>query len=343
MELAPNPRAGLPGTLGAGVVVLIGTIVFGISGNNAYLLSIGSTVAMTSIATIGLGLVIGRAGQLSFGQAGFMALGAYCSAYVTTDWHIPFLLGMLSGAVIAGLVGAGVGFIALRLKGNYLAMATLAAGAIIYGLLSVNSPFGGPNGFTGIPPISIGPIQVISPMDQYVFVCVLLGLVYASCTLLMQTRFGRELAALRDDETGAASVGVNVVARKVQIFTLSAILAGVAGALDAALQTTIAPTLFSPDISLQLFLMVVLGGLGSIPGAVIGTALVLGILQVVPGTGDYALTVMGVAVVVAMAIIPGGIAGFIRWLPALRRIPIKGLRATAHQVATEASPTGPTE
>jgi branched-chain amino acid transport system permease protein len=134
---------------------------------------------------------------------------------------------------------------------------------------------------------------------------------------------------------------VNIVFRKVQIFTLSAVLAGIAGSFDAALQSTIAPTLFSPDVSLQLFLMVVLGGLGSIPGAVIGTALVLGILQVVPGTGDYALTVMGVAVVVAMAVIPGGIAGLVRWLPvAGRRLRSQLTSAGGAQLAGEAAAAG---
>lgn len=312
MELFPRTKATRSGTVSAGLLVLAAFIIFGIVADNAYLLSIGAIVAMTSIATIGLSLVVGRAGQLSLGQAGFMALGAYTSAYATRDWHVTFLLGVLTGALAAGVVGLVVGLIALRLRGNYLAMATLAGGAIIYGLFSVNSPFGGPNGFTGVPAMSVGAIQVTSAMGQYVFTCVVVGIVYLFSIWLVGSRPGRELAALRDDEVGASSIGIHIVARKVQIFTLSAFLGGIAGAIDAALQGTIDPDLFAVSVSLQLFLMVVLGGMGSVPGAIFGTALVLGILQVVPGTGDNALTAMGAIIIGAMIFFPGGLAAILR-------------------------------
>lgn len=312
MELFPRTRTTLSGNLSAGALVLAAFVIYAIVGNNGYLLSVGTTISMTAIAVIGLSLVIGRAGQLNFGQAGFMALGAYLSAWVTRDWHFNFLLGILVGALSAGVVGLLVGVIALRLRGNYLAMATLGTGAIIFGLFSVNSPFGGPNGFSSIPTLALGPLEVTSPMGQYIFCGVALGIVYVFSVWLLSTRFGRELAALRDDEVGALALGIPVVARKVEIFTLSAVMAGIAGSIDAALQTTIDPGLFAISVSLQLFLMVVLGGLGSVPGAVFGTALVLGILQVVPGTGDHALVVMGAAVIVAMTFFAGGLAGILR-------------------------------
>ena len=120
------------------------------------------------------------------------------------------------------------------------------------------------------------------------------------------------MRVLRDDEVGAASLGIKIVSRKVEIFVLCAIFGGIAGALDGALQGTIAPSLFTVSFSIQLFLMMVLGGMGSIPGTIFGTALILGILQVVPGTGDNALVVMGVLVIVAMALFPGGLAGVMR-------------------------------
>lgn len=304
--------------LTVGVLILIGGMALGLLRDNAYFLSVGATVGITAIAAMGLSLLVGGAGQLSFGQAGFMAIGAYSSAYIIKTWHFPFLVGVLIAAIAAAIVGLVVGAIALRLKGNYLAMATLAAGALIYGLLSLDGPLGGPNGFTGIPAIAIGPWQLISPMSQYVFVLVIIAVIYSFCVWIFRTRFGLELAAIRDDEIGAASVGINIVARKVQIFVFSSVLAGIAGAVDASLQTTISPSLFGVSTSIQLFLMVVLGGLGSIPGAILGTVVVLGILQVVSGTGDYALTVMGIAVVAGMAFFPGGIAGIFgsanRWI-----------------------------
>ena len=313
MELFPHSKTTRSGSIGSALFIVALFVSFGIYAHgNGYLLSVGAIIAVTSIASLGLSLVVGRAGQLSFGQAGFMAVGAYSSAWVTLDWHFTFLLGVLIGAVTAGVLGLIVGLIALRLRGNYLALATLASGAIVFGLLSVPGPLGGSNGLSNIPSFSVGSLQVSSFMGQYVFSCVAAALACFFSLWLVRSRYGLELAALRDDEVGAASLGIRIVRRKVQIFVLCAIFGGIAGALDGALQGTIAPSLFTVSFSIQLFLMMVLGGMGSIPGTIFGTALILGILQVVPGTGDNALVVMGVLVIIAMALFPGGLAGVIR-------------------------------
>ena len=121
-------------------------ILFAFLAGNQYQVYVGTIVGTYAISAIGLTVVAGRAGQLSLGQAAFMAIGGYSVAYSTMEWHIPFLVALAGGALIALLFGIAVGWIALRLRGNYLAMATLAFGLVIYGLLNVNGPLGGPLG-----------------------------------------------------------------------------------------------------------------------------------------------------------------------------------------------------
>ena len=313
-RLVARLRADHQGTtlLGGGAVVL-GAVLFYVFAANQYQLSVGGTVGTDALAAMGLTVVAGRAGQLALGQAGFMAVGAYAVAYGTTSMRISFLVATIMGAAIAFTLGLVVGYIALRLRGNYLAMATLAFGAIIYGLLQVQGALGGLGGIYGIPPLKlIGTFT--SPGSQYIFVWVVVVLAYAVCVLYLRGRAGRELHALRDDDLAAASVGVNNTFRKLQTFGLSAILGAVAGSLLAANSYAIDPSLFQPLISFQIFLMIVIGGLGSLGGAVAGAAIVVWLVQLTPGTGDSAYVALGALIIVLMAIFPRGLAGVCLWL-----------------------------
>ena len=277
---------------------------------NNFQLQVGVLIGIFSISALGLTVVTGRAGQLALGQAGFMGVGAYTSAFLTRERGLWLPPAVLVAGVAATLLGVAVGYVALRLRGNYLAMATLAMGTVIFGLLQVRSPLGGTLGFFHIPGLSVGgrDLALTEPIFQFTYVWIAVFICYAGCAVLLRGRFGRELAAVRDDEVAALAVGVPVTSRKVQAFAISAWLGGVAGALLAAFETVIDPNLFRPDLSFQLFLMVVLGGLGSLPGAVIGTAVIEWLMQLVPGTADVALTALGVMVVVFMAALPDGLA-----------------------------------
>ena len=294
------------------VGVLVGwVVIFPFAAGNQYQVTVGTIVATYAISAIGLTVVAGRAGQLALGQAGFMAIGAYSVAYSTMKWHVPFLLALAGGAAIAFAFGLVLGWIALRLRGNYLAMATLAFGLIIYGLLNVNGPLGGPLGLAGIPPISIAGRELVTPNEQYGFAWAVAAIVFAVCVLWLRGRAGRELNALRDDEVAAGTMGINVTLLKLQAFGLSAIAGGLAGGIIAANSAVIDPTAFPPSISFQILLMVVVGGLGSLGGAVAGAAIVEWLIQLMPGTGDWAFTVLGGAVIVLMAVFPGGFAGIV--------------------------------
>lgn len=277
-------------------------------------LALGVNIAVVAIASVGLTLTIGTAGQLSLGQAGFMAIGAYGTAYLMKGQGWPFLLALVASLVVTVVVGALVGYIALRLKGNYLAMATLAVGGAIYALLVLPSFLGGANGYAPIPPPSLFGHLVISPGAQYYLVAVALVVVLVLTKWLLDARPGRELVAIRDDEVAARTVGIDVTRRKVQIFAVTSLLGGLAGGLNAPIQTAIDPSLFSPNVSLQLFVMVIIGGLGSIYGAVIGAAVVTWLITKVSGNGSEALTVLGALVVVVMAVLPDGLAGVVRLL-----------------------------
>jgi len=292
-----------------GALVPLGAVIFFLWTSNQYQVSVGSTVGIDAIAALGLTVVVGRAGQLALGQAGFMAVGAYVVAYGTTKMSIPFLLAVLIGIAISAGFGVVVGYIALRLRGNYLGMATLAFGAIIDGLLQINGALGGAGGLYGIPPIRLFGVQVVSPTANYLVIWAVVVIALILCGLYLRSRAGRELQAMRDDELAARTMGINVTARKLQAFALSAVFGSVAGALLAASTTTIDPTLFEPLISFQLFLMVVIGGLGSLPGAVAGAGIVVWLVQLTPGTGDAAYVALGFLIIAVMTFAPNGIAG----------------------------------
>ncbi|MFS2292775.1 MAG: branched-chain amino acid ABC transporter permease [Actinomadura sp.] len=275
-------------------------------------LALGVNIGVAAIAAVGLTLTIGGAGQLALGQAGFMAIGAYGTAYLMLDREMAFLPALAAGVALAVVVGVLVGYVALRLRGHYLAMATLAVGTAVHGFLMRPGPLGGVNGYAPIPFPEIFGYRFTDPRDQYLLVAAVLILVLLGSRWLLSARMGRELAALRDDEVAAQSVGVNITARKVQVFAISAGIGALAGGVNAPLQTAIDPSLFSAAISIQLFVMVILGGLGSIYGAVAGAALVTWLISVVPGRGSWALTVLGIIVIVFMATLPDGFAGIQR-------------------------------
>ncbi|MGH8995702.1 MAG: branched-chain amino acid ABC transporter permease [Acidimicrobiales bacterium] len=289
-----------------GVAILIGVVVYALLNNNPYGLEVGSNIATFGLAAIGLTLVVGAAGQLALGQAGFMAIGGYAVALLTLKAGFSFFPALLVGSAAAGVAGLVVGYIALRLQGNYLAVATLAFGALIPALADVNGPFGGPAGLSGIGIPTIGPLQFTSPLSQYVLPWVVVGLAFVGGKLLLHSRLGRQTMAMRDDELASRCVGISVTRRKVQIFVIGAVLAGLAGTMMAAIQGTVAPNTFGPTESLQIFLMIVLGGLGSMSGAIVGAAIVVEIIQIVPGTGAYALTALGAVVIVLMMVAPRG-------------------------------------
>lgn len=294
---------------GGGLLVALFAVLFSIFQSTPYDLSVGVDIGVIALGVMGVTAAVGGAGQLNLGQGGFMTIGGYSVAYLTTNLKLTFLLGLLVGVAAAVLAGMIVGYIALRLHGNYLAMATLAAGWIIYSLVLANTTLGGSEGFANIPLPSIGGWVLSSPIQQYWMVWIVVLLAYGAGWLLFQTHVGRELQAIRDDEVAAKCVGINVTLRKVQIFAFCALLGSLAGGIDASIQSAIDPNLFGPTESFQLFVLAVIGGLGSLVGSVVAASIVIWLTQVIPSTGNYAILALGVLAVVVMATLPTGIGG----------------------------------
>jgi branched-chain amino acid transport system permease protein len=240
------------------------------------------------------------AGQLSLGQGGFMAIGAYTAAYLTTELQWPFVVALLGGGLTAGFVGLVVGLPSLRIKGIYLVIMTLGFGEIV-GVFFLNfEPTGAASGLGGIPAYTTLPV---------VAVVVLLTLFL--CFQIRNSRIGRAIEAVREDELAAEVIGINLTYVKVAVFGLGAAIAGIGGGLYAHYATFIDPAQFGFQRSAEIFIMVVLGGMGNFVGAALG-AIVVTILPELLRLGDaqeWRMTVFGALLIVIMIVRPWGLLG----------------------------------
>lgn len=265
---------------------------------------------VNALLVLSLNLVFGLAGQMSFGHAGFFAIGAYASAIVTVTLHQPFLVGVLAAIILGGAAGILVGAPTLRLKGHYLAFATLGFGEIVrLTILNWPSVTHGQDGVVGIPsPVLLG--WQVRTVGQYYYL--LLGAVLVAIVIsrkIQYSRLGRALAAIREDELAAQVAGVDVASHKILAFTISAGVAGLAGALYAHLFSFISPDVFSMDVSISLVAMLMVGGAGTLGGSVIG-ALVLTLLpEWLRFSKAYYMILYGVGIVVMMIFLPDGAVG----------------------------------
>ncbi|PKN44212.1 MAG: branched-chain amino acid ABC transporter permease [Deltaproteobacteria bacterium HGW-Deltaproteobacteria-17] len=293
-------------------------------------------VGIYTIVAVGLNLLIGYAGQVSLGHAAFFGIGAYTTAILTTRAGWPPWVGIPAAMLIAGAIGLVLGSIVLRLKGHYLAMATLALGIIVFVLFrELHWLTLGTDGINYIPPLSLPGLKITSRAGQYYFIWTIALLVLLFCSNVIDSRVGRALRALHHSEVAAAAMGVDVALYKVRVFTLSAILAGLAGALFAHIQTFINPSAFYIDLSIMLVTMVVVGGMSSIWGAVAGAATITFIRPIVGALprwfedvpdwvknySNYEALVFGLILVLTMVFMPSGITRSVTDLLKQRRSP----------------------
>ncbi len=295
-----------------------------------YYLQVMSLAGIVAIQAIGLNLLLGGTGQISLGQVGFMGVGAYTSGALLKLAGWPFLLGFAVAVAFAALLGLLVGYAALRLRGHYLAMATLAFGGIVFGLIHEIELIGGPLGMLRIPPIDLFGWRFLSPQDKYLLIWAVTALAALAVISLLHSRVGRALAAIREDELAAAAMGIDVARYKIGVFVIAAILSGMAGAIYASYLGGVAPLRFSIIESIALLIVVVIGGLGSIAGSVAAAILLTVLPEFLRGYEAYRPIVYAVALVALIILFPGGLGrllqfaeGGIAWL--LR--PVRHLRA----------------
>ena len=261
-----------------------------------YTLYIVNLIAINSIVAIGLNILVGYTGQISLGHAGFFAIGAYSCVLLMVKANIPFIIALPA----AGFVSAGFGFLlglpSLRLEGPYLAIATLGFGMAVTQLISHSEFTGGHMGIEA-PPMSLGPLVADTGTEQYAVITVVTILMSIAALKLMKTRVGRAFVAIRDSEIAAEAMGINLSWYKTLAFAVSAFYTGVAGALMAFALEHVSAGSFNLILSITFLAMVIVGGLGSVMGSILGAALLtylqikLQVIQEAPGIGPLLLEI----------------------------------------------------
>ncbi len=287
-----------------------------------FILLIVIYIIIYSISSLGLNLIVGYTGMLSLCQAAFMGIGAYSTAVLMTAGHMDFWLALLSSGAIAALCGILIGIPTLRLRGDYLAIATLGFGEIVKNvILNWDSVTKGPMGINGIPGPSLFGYTFTS-MEKLPWLFLLLFFLAATYMLIrvmIRSRVGRALEAIREDEIAASAMGINIAKYKVGVFTTGAFCGGLAGSFFAAYSQSVAPLTFDFMMSIMILCMVVLGGLGNSFATVIGTVLIviaselprlLGISHIIPAQMNQIL--FGFILVFMMIYRPQGIIGRIK-------------------------------
>jgi len=240
-----------------------------------YWLSVLTLIGIASVAALGLNVLIGYTGLISIGHAAFAAIGGYTAGNLVVRLGWPILVTLPLAGLVAGLFSLVVGLASLRVKGLYLAIATLAAQQLVaWSIIHWSWLSGGGQGVLVIPPVKYGPITTGTIQGKYLVVAVLVGIGILFCENLIRTRPGRALVAIRDQDIAAAGFGIPVFAYKLLSFFVASFFAGVAGALYGMNLGIVTSEIFSLQLSIQFLVMVLIGGLGSVPGSILGAAFV---------------------------------------------------------------------
>ncbi len=298
------------------LALTVGVAAFPFVATNHYLQQVGALIGLYSIITLGLCLLIGYAGQVSLGHAAFYGLGAYTSAVLTTRLHLNPWVAMSAGVAVSVLVAYLVGRPALRLHGHHLAMATLGFGIIVQIIFHEGGDLtGGFSGIPAIPRLQVGGVVVASDRLNFylIWLFVLVALVVSAN--IVNSRVGRAMRAIHDSEIAAGACGIDVARLKVKIFVLSAAFASVAGSLYVHYISFVSPDPFGLACSVQLMVMVIVGGSRSVWGALLGAALMTAVSQQIERTDaikDLNTVVYGLALMVFVIFMPTGLAGLLR-------------------------------
>lgn len=307
--------------------VAIGTLLLPIALDDSQL-TVYVFIGLATIVVAGLSLLMGYAGQVSLGQGAFYAIGAYTAALLAKLLGLPPPLALVAATAFTAAIAVVVGLPLLRLRGHYLAFATLAFQLIVLSVVGeARGLTGGDIGLPGVPTLSVGPLALDGQYRTFVFAYVVWALAALVLLLnrnLVRSRPGRALRALATSEAGALAAGVAVGRAKLQVFALSAAYAGLAGGVYAFFLGYIAPGSFPVLLSIQFLIMATVGGLGSIGGALVGAALITLLVQVLTAAGTlpgmplhapavFSYAVYGLVLVLILLLLPQGL------VPAVQR------------------------
>jgi branched-chain amino acid transport system permease protein len=309
------------------VIAIISIILFAIPWflPNRYLLSIGVLVGIYTFITIGLNLLLGYAGQISLGHAAFYGMGAYTVAVLTTRFQWDPFLALGVSLLLVGIIAWLIGKPTLKLKGHYLAMATLGFGLIVQILLDeVVDITGGPQGISGIPKLAILGFSFNDDFRAYFLIWGLVMAVQWMVVNLIKGKMGRAFLAIHTNELAAETMGINTASLKQTVFVMSAVLAALAGAFYAFTINYISPEPFGFNFSIMLVTMVVIGGMGNLWGPLLGTAL-LGILpELLRSFKNFDIAVYGLLLILIVIFMPKGVIAIFDWLAKKLKQAVKG-------------------
>jgi ABC-type branched-subunit amino acid transport system ATPase component/ABC-type branched-subunit amino acid transport system permease subunit len=299
------PRGWLPGA-GIALAVVMVFLPQIVPGGDMRAVNITGLFCLT---IVGLDLLTGVAGQVSLGQAGFMAIGGYTSAILAVHYNVPTLVGLIAGAAGSALVAAVLGVVCGRLRGMYLAIVTLAFGILVEALANGLNITGGPSGIAGIPPFSVGGFSFDTDTRMFYLVWILVAVALVLSANLIRSNRGRILRAMHGDQVGARSLGLHVTRAKVAVFVISACIASVAGSLYASYFRYLSPDQVGSAQSLTLITMLAIGGMGTLFGPLIGVALLTYLPLVSQSIANYSMLITGVLLVLFLRYLPAGIWG----------------------------------
>jgi branched-chain amino acid transport system permease protein len=277
--------------------------------DNLYLREICTYIGLYVMLGMGMNIVVGYAGLMDLGYIAFYGIAAYTIAALTAEFDVlPFWAAFPPAVLLAALFGVVLGAPTLRLRPDYLAMVTVGFGEIArLSFLNLDAITGGPPGITGIPRPDLGFFKIENAAQLYWVIVVLAILITWFTQLLGESRIGRAWAYTRDDEIAAEAIGIDTVRMKLLAFALGASIAGVAGSLFAVKMTMVAPESFTWWESLVVLIIVVLGGMGSIPGVVLGAIVMVSMPELLRDFSDYRMLILGVVLVLMALFRPRGL------------------------------------
>lgn len=313
-------------------------LVFPMLAENDYHLTVMSTAYIFAIATLGLNLITGYTGQFNLAHSGFMAVGAYTVGILTVDYQVPFWIAFALSGVVAAALGFLVGIVSLRLKGHYFSIFTLCVGYIMYLLIEKwESLTHGTVGIIGVPaPGAIGPLAFDTPRALYYLVFFFLVLGVFVMHRIVHSLLGRTLVAIRNGEALAEALGIQLMRTKLLAFMLSVFYAGLAGGLYAGFVRFLGPGLAGVDHAFDMTMYMLVGGLGTLLGPLLGALAVPWLTQYLQFLQEYRFIVFGPILVALVIFVPHGIVG--TWLGWRARRAAAGRPAVRATVPAAADP-----
>ncbi len=293
--------------VGLAFFILVGLVPLILS-KNTYALRTSILVLIYTVLALSLNFVLGFAGQLSMGHSAFYAVGAYTTAILTVNYNVNFWIALALSAIVAAIFGLLLGIPTLRLKGDYLAITTIGFSEILrLVLINWTSFTRGPAGIPGIPSPSIFGFKITSNTGYFYILYVLAIITIIISHRLLNSRLGRGLIAVRDDEVAAEAMGINPTFLKILAFVLGAAIAGIVGGIFASFIHYVNPDNFTYMESVVILTMVVLGGVGSIPGVIVGATVLAILPEALRGISTYRYAIYGILLALMMIVRPQGI------------------------------------